>query len=108
MIRINWIGPSTNALYSGMHWTKRKKIADEGHLMVASAVHGKCTDLPVHLTLTPHGGRKRDIDNFSFTVKVIIDGLVKAGWLPDDTDEYISGITILSHVKSKEVYMEIS
>jgi len=83
---IEYMGPSTNAIYAGQHWTKRAKEADKAH----KAVKALDTDLfinPVRLLFTPQvgkGGRERDCSNYSYTCKMIEDGLVKRGILSGD------------------------
>ena len=83
---IEYMGPSTNAIYAGQHWTKRAKEADKAH----KAVKALDTDLflnPVKLMFTPQvgkGGRERDCSNYSYTCKMIEDGLVKQGILSGD------------------------
>ena len=83
---IEYMGPSTNAIYAGQHWTKRAKEADKAH----KAVKALDTDLfinPVRLLFTPQvgkGGRERDCSNYSYTCKMIEDGLIKRGILSGD------------------------
>jgi crossover junction endodeoxyribonuclease RusA len=43
------------------------------------------------LTITPPDARRRDSDNFvAHVLKPIKDGIVDAGVIPDDTDEYVT------------------
>lgn len=35
--------------------------------------------------------RRRDVHNLMPTIKACIDGLVDAGWLTDDSDQYLEG-----------------
>ena len=37
--------------------------------------------------------RRRDVDNVAFAKKFILDGLVRAGVIPDDTPRYVAGIS---------------
>jgi hypothetical protein len=39
----------------------------------------------------PDQSRRRDVHNLMGTVKPLIDGMVSAGLLPDDADEYLTG-----------------
>ena len=38
--------------------------------------------------------RRRDIHNLHWTVKPVVDGLTRAGLLPDDDDRHLDGITL--------------
>ena len=38
------------------------------------------------------GNRRRDIDNVAFAKKFILDGLVRAGVILDDTPRYVAGL----------------
>lgn len=50
---------------------------------------------PVHVTFQPHlrGKRRQDVGACLLVAKACVDGLVDAGWLPDDSDEYVVGLT---------------
>lgn len=85
---------SSNTIYAGVHWTVRKKQADEIHEMVGWLVKGKKPfDKPVEITCE-FGGRL-DIDNCSYVAKLIVDGLRKNGILKDDTRKYVQGLHLL-------------
>lgn len=97
---IEYLGPSTNAIYAGLHWAKRKKAKDDAVVAVKAAVHKLDIDIPistrVDLIFTPQlgkGVRKRDTSNNSMTAKLIEDALVKCGLLTDDTDEHVRNVT---------------
>lgn len=95
-IFIEYMGPSTNEIYAGIHWRKRQKQADTGHFAV-SLVKAKPFRKPVQLTFQPvvgKGGRVRDCSNYSYTAKIIEDGLVAAGILENDTPEFVKGFAI--------------
>ncbi len=109
---VPWIGPGTNAMYAGQHWKKRKEHADTGHWAALVAVRkyypADHLDSPVALTFTPHhNGRIYDLDGYAYTVKIIIDGLVRAGLLKDDSQKFIKSLTILRTVKSKGRFMRV-
>ena len=40
--------------------------------------------------------RRRDLDNYSATVKMILDGMVAAGVMPDDNREIVQEIKLTS------------
>jgi len=96
---------SLNALYSGQHWAKRKKMAHDVHLLVREAVGQMREPMGVvKLVFTPivgKGQRKLDLSNYGYAVKLIEDGLVHAGVIKDDTQEYVKGIEILPAVVNR-------
>ena len=84
-VLIPWLGPSLNKIWAGMHWAKRKKIADEGHLACLVARTIPKFEGAVHLEFQPMvSGRRLDIVNYAVTIKVIEDGLVNLGILRQD------------------------
>lgn len=46
--------------------------------------------------------KRRDIDNYCATVKMVMDGLVDAGRLKDDSIEFVKSIEMTSRVDRKE------
>lgn len=53
---------------------------------------GVAFDWPCALKFTWHvKNRKKDPDNISFSKKFILDGMQKAGFLPNDSMKYITG-----------------
>jgi len=94
-IFVQYLGPSTNAIYSGIHWAKRKKAKDEAVAATLKAVQEfKLGSIPgrVDLVFRPRlgkGVRRRDTSNNSMSAKLIEDALVKAGVLVDDTEAYV-------------------
>lgn len=88
---VPYLGPSTNAIYAGVHWAKRKHHKDEAAAAVTAAVRragiGRI-DRRVDLVFRPRLGkglRARDTSNNSYSAKMLEDGLVAAGVLRDDT-----------------------
>ena len=99
-IFIPFYGPSTNEIYSGVHWAVRKRAKDGALKAVKAVVRQLDIDIPissrVDLVFTPQLGkgiRKRDTSNNSMTAKLVEDALVKANVLHDDTDEYVRNVT---------------
>lgn len=97
---IPFYGPSTNDIYSGVHWSVRKRAKDGALKAVKIAVGKLDIEMPipnrVDLIFTPQlgkGVRKRDTSNNSMTAKLVEDALVKAGLLKDDTDEFVRNVT---------------
>jgi len=94
---------SNNKFYAGMHWAKRKAIADEKHLLVRSQIDaGKALfENPVHILMVVFAGdlRRRDIDNMN--VKMYIDGLVPHV-IPEDDWRYVKAVTkVYEHDKER-------
>lgn len=80
-----------NKLYSGVHWTVRKRQADFIHSLVTSTLYmnkvpRKLFKKPVKVTI--YYNSKLDIDNHSYLSKLIIDGL-KGYLIEDDTRKYV-------------------
>ena len=99
------MGPSLNQLYAGVHWAKRKKMADKVHDVVASVV-GKSEQFtkPVNIIATPIAGKRhvmRDTSNYAYTYKMIEDGLVRAGLLQDDSRRFVRDVTIKAAVEDR-------
>lgn len=95
-IFIEYMGPTLNSIYAGVHWSKRNKEAEIGHRAV-SLVKVSPFAKPVILTFQPvvgKGGRIRDCSNYSYTAKIIEDGLVQGGVIENDTPEFVQGFAI--------------
>lgn len=94
---IPFMARSTNAIYAGLHYRERKKEADAGH---NACMNIQCEQFkkPVRIVFVPvvgKGGRKRDVSNYSYCAKIIEDGLVRAGVLKDDTDDWVQSFEIV-------------
>lgn len=90
---------SQNATYAGMHWAARKRLADEYHEAVWVAVkeRGKPKGLlfPARMAYTFFlPGKQMDVSNLGLMIKLLEDGLVQEGVLPDDGPEYVQAITM--------------
>lgn len=108
-IYIPWMGPSLNQIWAGVHWRKRKMIADDGHRACLVAKHIKTFRRPVRLTFQPEvKGRAYDCCNYALTNKVIVDGLVMIGVLIDDTPVYVHGVETLTPRKAKHPGMWVT
>ncbi len=100
IIFIPYLGPSTNAIYAGIHWAKRKKAKDDALAATVATVRDmglQAIEGQVDLVFRPRlgkGVRKRDTSNASMTAKLIEDALVKAGVLTDDTEQYVRRVTL--------------
>ena len=81
--------------------------AERGSMYAANAMKQECTSLaawaakaarmprftrPVTVRFTwAEGNRRRDIDNVAFAKKFVLDGLVQAGVIGNDTPQYVAG-----------------
>ena len=77
-----------NKIYAGIHWSKRKKQADEIHLLAWSELRRqkipkKIFEKPVVITINYNS--KLDIDNHGYLTKMLVDGL--KGYLIADDDK---------------------
>lgn len=99
--------PSTNSIYAGCHWAKRKKHADAAHAAVIDAMPDHCFSAgaqfqrAVSITVTPSlgkGCRGRDVSNYSYAAKLIEDGLVQSGVLRGDEADKVASMTLYAPV----------
>lgn len=98
--------PSWNTLYSQNHWSKRRALADEMHLLVRAAIDpdSEPFDVPVDITVTAYyKGALVDADNVAS--KLLIDGL-KGRVLRDDNPTWVRSVTTMSR-ESKRPYVVI-
>lgn len=104
LILNNFILPSWNKMYAGIFWSERKKIVDDIHeLVFYEAKKQKLGKIKGRVKLNYHivwkGNKERDLDNVP--IKLITDGLVKAGVLEGDSLKFISELKITGE-KGKE------
>jgi len=95
LIRVDYIAPSLNAIYAGIHYRKRKQIADTMHMAVKVAVR-RCKPFTGAVTIDYMPmikGRRYDTDNYALTGKGILDGLVTNGIIEKDTAEIVKRVT---------------
>lgn len=95
---------STNSIYAGVHWSKRKRLKD---LMRWALVPIITSIRPLHQgTLTfdfQFKSRPLDCSNCSFMVKMIEDVLVEHYKIIDDTPKYVEKIIISSKKGTKDL-----
>lgn len=98
---------SWNQFYGRKHWSERKKIVDYWHHLVKIECY--IQKIPsfntVHITIKSIS--KRPIDPDNICAKSIIDGIVHAGVLTDDTPKYVKSVTLISE-KGKEEITEVT
>lgn len=94
--------PSTNDIYSGIHWSKRKKWADSVHTLVKNMTMGVTPfTVPVEIVIRPvigKGCKARDTSNYSYALKLIEDGLVASGIIAGDESDKVYDVHILKSV----------
>lgn len=100
---------STNKIYSSVHWRERKEIADMYHMFILSE-RGKfepVEDFPVFI-MYRFIFEKNALDslNLAFMAKMIEDGMVREGILPDDSPKYVT-TSILDTKKGDKDQIEI-
>lgn len=81
------------SLNQRLHWAEKarrtKEVRDAVIVLARQARIPKCERIVVELHYRPAVRRRRDTDNPVGTLKVCIDGLVSAGVIKDDTDDYV-------------------
>lgn len=96
---------STNKVYSGMHWTKRSQLKNLYQLFLLQ-YRGKIkldeSRFPVTITYR-FEWHKHPLDstNQTFLIKLIEDGLVNAGILPDDDHKYVKETRSITQVNKE-------
>lgn len=73
---------------------RMKRAETDRAAWCAKAAHLPHFDKPVFVTfrwVEPTRGRRRDHDNVAFAKKFILDGLILAGVIPDDSPSWVVG-----------------
>ena len=102
---------SSNSIYAGLHWAKRKKLADLYHYSLLEFKNKyEIEEYPVCINFVfRFKGRLLDVDNCFFMSKLLIDGLRGIKLIKDDTPKYINEISItVEKGKIDEVEMYIN
>lgn len=110
---IPYIGPSTNSIYAGIHWQKRKKHKADALKALKSLGFIPQIDAPVQITMKPmlgKGKRAYDVSNYSYTYKMLEDCLVECGVLVGDTSKTVKRVLFESPVKieGKESFVKLA
>ena len=88
---------SWNKYYAGLHWTKRSALSEEWKWLVKIALlqskvpHTPLGRVSIEVSVEMKG-KLIDVDNVC--LKLICDGLVDWGTLPDDSPEYVESIKV--------------
>jgi len=94
------------------HWARKAALAQG--IKSAVFIIAKSNRVPrmggAHVTLhwVPKDKRRRDTDNPIPTLKACIDGLVKAGVVPDDSSEYVSSEVVIDPVDKNNPRLYLS
>lgn len=103
--------PSYNESYAGRHWTARKEEADLIHSLVIAAVRRDkikpITQFPVDIQIIAYYKHKIRHDSCNVSDKEIIDGLVMAKILPDDSTPYVRWCSTLAIIGAEEDFTEV-
>ena len=83
---------STNAFYAGLHWAQRKAIADIYHKALLPFRNERITEFPAVISYE-FSFKKRPLDstNCAGMAKMLEDGMVAVGILPDDSYKFVRG-----------------
>ena len=84
-----------NKIYAGVHWSKRKRQAEEIHALVRSElarqrIRKRIFEKPVRLKF--YYNSRLDISNHGYITKMLEDAL-KGYFIADDSRKYVRGIT---------------
>ena len=97
-LRYDILKVSTNAIYSWMHWTKRKKLANLYHNLIKADCK-KLEQITEKVDIDfkfYFKTRYLDSSNCGFMAKMLEDWLVNGWLLEDDTNKYIWKISLES------------
>jgi crossover junction endodeoxyribonuclease RusA len=103
IIRVNEFPPTLNAL-NNMHFMVRAKLKEKWETTVSNACRTHDTQPMGKISITLEfffaDKRRRDPDNYAFSAKFLLDGLVKAGIITDDSFNEVVELRI---VKSQTI-----
>jgi Holliday junction resolvase RusA-like endonuclease len=106
----DWL-PAQLANSSHGHWSTRQKKLRDAQIRVF--VCARNADLqPIRgrarltITLVFPNKRRRDIDNLNSRIKGVCDGLVRGGWLVDDSPEWLD-LSVRAEVRPHERATEL-
>lgn len=88
---------STNDIYSGMHWSKRKKLADLYHQCLIEHRNKRIADYPIDVTfIFSFKGTALDCTNVSYMAKLLEDGMKAYKIITDDSPKFVQSVTLIS------------
>jgi hypothetical protein len=90
--------PSGNQL-SGYHWRRRHRMKRDWQWGVLAAMGGVRADWPlkrVEVTIERHTANPiKDLDNAVAGLKPVLDGMVAAGAIADDSEAVVTKLTVV-------------
>lgn len=95
---------SLNRIYAGTHFRERSAHKDAYRLAVMCVKCLRPYEGPFPVKVHYHfrlAGSKLDISNHAYMVKMLEDGLVANGVLPDDDPKYVAQITVTGEKAEK-------
>jgi crossover junction endodeoxyribonuclease RusA len=92
-IDLPWSRPPLSLNDKGMHWAvkarKIREVREAGALLVRAAHIGHCGRVQVRMHYQPAANRRADPANLLGTQKPLLDGLVDAGVIEDDSPKFV-------------------
>lgn len=85
---------SLNTLYSGKHWTYRKKIKDAYKKEVETALAGYDHYYAESMRIRISYNSRLDVDNVVLVAKFVADTVVDLGYVYDDSPRYYTELRI--------------
>jgi crossover junction endodeoxyribonuclease RusA len=81
------------SLNDRQHWAVKmkhvKEWRDAAHVLARAAKIPNCRRIKVELHYVPRTNQRRDPDNLVASLKPLVDGLVDAGVVADDTEAFV-------------------
>ena len=109
-LNLDLVPPSLNDMYSGQHWTKRKKSKDlwRGYFASIQKDIPKFKKFPIAIEVIVHrkDKRRRDADNAIVAAKLGNDSLVALGKIPDDNSKFIKWVKCSIESESQRDFTE--
>lgn len=92
----------------GVHWAKKKRIADYWKSLIRSVIvpNGRCS-VRMQVRITFHHAREYDQDNSYAAVKPVVDALKHWGLIRDDSSEWLVLDVQQAHCPHKQRHTEI-
>lgn len=95
---------SSNATYAGLHWARRKKVADLYHSSMLQFRKLKVTEYPVEISYVFTFKRNPlDSTNCGTMAKLVEDGMVRCGILEDDDWKHVTSTTLHTQKGDKDL-----
>ena len=110
MITLELILPkavSLNTLYSGKHWTYRKKVKDAYKKEVETALDGYDRYHAESMRIRIAYNSRHDVDNVILVSKFVADTLVANRWILDDSTKYYKSLRIVFDETVEKNYCEV-